>query len=104
MNRLTSCVAIAVLSASLIGCGGSRISDQKWKATSVTTEAELTEAFGSGTLTDDQLRNTVITDYGLPEDARVLQWPDPDEDGVYYIAAIVNGKVSQQIKWNSNKK
>jgi len=28
-------------------------------------------------------------------------WPDPDEPNVYYLAAIVDGKVEQQIKWHS---
>jgi len=103
MKRFAMCIAVATVSASLIGCGGPSISDQKWKETKVTTEAELTDAFGAGTPVDDHLRQTVITDYKLSETARVIQWPDPDEDGVYYIAAIVDGKVVQQIKWDSNE-
>jgi len=104
MNRRTLQVGVTIVSAVLIGCGGPTVSDQKWKETNVTTEAELIEAFGTGTPVDDHLRQTVIGDYNLSENARVLQWADPDEDGVYYIAAIVDGKVSQQIKWDSNKK
>ena len=103
MKRLAKYVAIATVSASLIGCGGTSISDQRWNETKVTTEAELTDAFGAGTPVGDHLRQTVITDYQLSENARVIQWPDPDEEGVYYMAAIVDGKVVQQIKWNSNE-
>ncbi len=104
MNRCVAYFAMASLFTLLIGCGAPKISADKWSETSVKTEVDLTEAFGDGTPVNGHLRKTVITDYDLPENARMLKWADPNEDGVYYLAAIVDGKVEQRIKWNSNDK
>ena len=104
MNRIVVSIAVTGLCVLLIGCGGPTISSEKWHATSAKTEADLTAAFGSGSPADEAVRKTVITDDELPENTRVLQWPDPKEPGVYYLAAIVDGKVVKQIKWHSEDK
>jgi hypothetical protein len=101
MKRNFASITVTVLCLLLVGCGGPKISAEKWNQTSVATEADLIAAFGAGTPAADSVRRTVIGDHNLPDTARVLQWPDPDEPGVYYLAAIVDGKVEQQIKWHS---